>query len=124
MKRMLLLLGAVVLLLTAWLGAAKSAPLVDLSLVTTFDFSRYPACSADQTLYCIQAIRFYDADSGAQLAEVPVEHRAARAERIAATLHTAWLPRRVYAVTLYRDSGGTLQEGAAGEVSSFDVSRH
>jgi len=124
MKKLLVMVTAIVLLMTAWLGAERRAPAVDLSLLTSFDFSRYPACGAGRTIYCIQAIRFRNADTGLQLAEVPVENRAARAQRIAATLRTESLPRRVYAVTLYRDSGGVVKEGPAGEVSWFDDSRH
>jgi len=124
MKRTLLIAIVVMFLLRAWMGADRHASVLDLSLVTSFDFSRYPSCGLSRTSHCIQAIRFYDADSGTRLAEVPISEGMAGAQRIATTVRLNSIPRHAYAVTLYRDSRGAIVEGGAGEVSTFDDAGH
>jgi len=124
MKKTLLIVIAVMFLLRAWLGAERHAGTLDLSLVTSFNFSSYPACGLSRASYCIQAIRFYDADSGARLAEVPVNAGMAGPRRIVTTVRVNSIPRHAYAVTVYLDNGGILKEGPAGQVSTFDDAGH
>ena len=123
-KKTLLIVVAVMFLLRAWLGAERHAGTLDMRLVTSFNFSSYPACGLSRTSYCIQAIRFYDADSGARLAEVPAHAGMTGAQRIVTTVHVNSVPRHAYAVTVYRDDGGILKEGPPGEVSTFDDAGH
>jgi len=124
MKKTLLIVIAVMFLLRAWLGAERRAGTLELSLVTSFNFSSYPACGLSRASYCIQAIRFYDADSGARLAEVPVNEGMAGPRRIVTTVRVSSLPRHAYAAMVYLDNGGILKEGPAGQVSTFDVAGH
>jgi len=118
MKKMLLIAVVVMFLLRAWLGAERRASTLDMNLVTSFNFASYPACGAGRTSYCIQAFRFYDADSNARLAEVPAAGMRG-AQRIMATVRVNALPRRAYVVTVYPDEHGFLKEGPAGKVSTF-----
>jgi hypothetical protein len=111
-------------LLRAWLGAERHAAAFDMDLVTSFNFSSYPACGLGRTSYCIQAIRFYNADSNVRLAEVPAYAGMTGAQRIATRVRVNSIPHRAYAVTVYLDDGGTLKEGPAGEVSTFDDASH
>ena len=124
MKKTLLIVIAVMFLLRAWLGAERHAGTLDMYLVTNFNFSSYPACGLSRASYCIQAIRFYDADSGARLAEVPVNEGMAGPRRIETTVRVNSIPRHAYAVTVYPDNSGILKEGPAGEVSTFDDIGH
>ena len=120
MKRTLLIVVAVMVLLRPWLGAERPAGTLDMYLVTNFNFSSYSACGPGRASYCIQAIRFYDADSGMRLAEVPANEGMAGPRRIAATVRVHSIPRHAYAVTVYLDNSGILKEGPAGKVSTFD----
>ncbi len=121
MKKMFLMVIASIFLLGAWVNADRRAA-ANMYLVTSFDFSRYPACQSAASSYCIQAIRFYDPDARAKLAEVVVAPGAAGAQTITATVRVnASVPRHAYAVTVYRDGAGTLNEGLPGRVSSFDA---
>jgi len=124
MKKTLLIGVAVMFLLRAWLGAERRASTLDMNLVTSFDFSSYPACGPGRTSYCIEAIRFYDADSKVRLAEVPARAGMRGAQRIVATVRVGPIPRRAYAVTVYLDSRGVLKEGLPGQVSTFDDAGH
>jgi len=124
MKETLLIGIAVMFLLRAWLGAEKRTGTQDMYLVTSFNFSRYPACDRGRTNYCVQAIRFYDADSGARLAEVPAHAGMRGPQRIVATVRVNSIPRRAYAVTVYPDSRGIVKEGPPGQVSTFDDAGH
>jgi len=124
MKKTLLIVIAVMFLLRAWLGAERHAGTLDMYLVTSFNFSSYPACGLSRASYCIQAIRFYDADSGARLAEVPVNEGMAGPRRIVTTVRVNSIPRHAYAVTVYLDNSETLREGPAGQVSTFDDAGH
>jgi hypothetical protein len=124
MKKTLLIVIAVMFLLRAWLGAERHAGTFDMYLVTSFNFSSYPACGLSRASYCIQAIRFYDADSGARLAEVPVNEGMAGPRRIVTTVRLNSIPRHAYAATVYLDNGGILQEGPAGQVSTFNDAGH
>jgi hypothetical protein len=124
MKKTLLIVIAVMFLLRAWLGAERHAGTLDMYLVTSFNFSSYPACGLSRASYCIQAIRFYDADSGARLAEVPVNEGMAGPRRIVTTVRLNSIPRHAYAVTVYLDNSETLTEGPAGQVSTFDDAGH
>ena len=47
-------------LLHAWVSAERQAGTLNMHLVTSFDFSGYPACGLSRSSNCIQAIRFYD----------------------------------------------------------------
>jgi len=124
MKKTLLIGVAVMILLRAWLGAEKRTGTQDMYLVTSFNFSSYPACGPGRTNYCIQAIRFYDADSQARLAEVPAHTGMRGEQRFVATVRVNSVPRRAYAVTVYPDSRGILKEGPPGQVSTFDDPSH
>jgi len=124
MKKTLLIAVVVMFLLRAWLGAERHASTIDMYLVTSFNFSSYPACGAGRGRYCIQAIRFYDPDSSARLAEVPVHAGMTGAQRIVTTVRVNSIPRRAYAVTVYRVDGGILKEGPPGQVSTFDDAGH
>jgi hypothetical protein len=124
MKKTLLIVIAVMFLLRAWLGAERHAGTLDMYLVTSFNFSSYPACGLSRASYCIQAIRFYDADSGARLAEVPVTEGMAGARRIVTTVRVNSIPHHAYAVTVYLDNSGILKEGPTGQVSTFDDAGH
>ena len=122
MRKMLLIGVAVMFLLRAWLGAERRASTLDINLVTSFNFSRYPACGAGKTSYCIQAFRFYDADSNARLAEVPTAGMRG-AQPIVASVRLNAVPRHAYVVTVYPDEHGILREGAPRTVSTFDGAR-
>jgi hypothetical protein len=119
MKKMLLIGVAVMFLLRAWLGAERRASTIDMNLVTSFNFSSYPACGSGRTSYCIQAFRFYDADSNSRLAEVPAAGMRGT-QRITANVRLNSVPRHAYVVTVYPDDHGILNEGPAGKVSTFD----
>ena len=124
MKKTLLIGVVVMFLLRAWLGAEKRTGTQDMYLVTSFNFSSYPACGPDRTSYCIRAIRFYDADSRARLAEVPIHAGMRGTQRIVAAVRVNSVSRHAYAATVYPDSGGMLKEGPPGEVSAFDDAGH
>jgi len=119
MKKTLLIVIVVMFLLRAWLGAERHAGAIDMRLMTSFNFSSYPACGVSST-NCIQAIRFYDADSNARLAEVPARFGVKGAQPIVATVRVSSVPRHAYAVTVYLDNHGALREGLPGQVSTFD----
>lgn len=87
-------------------------------LVTSFDFGRYPSCDSAQNANCVLAIRFYDADSNRRLAEVGTTALRGR-QRIVATAKSDTAPRRVYAVTVYRDNSRERQEGPRGQTSEW-----
>ena len=123
MKKMLLIGVVVVFVLRAWLGAERRASTLDMNLVTSFNFSSYPACGAGRTSYCIQTFRFYDADSKTRLAEVPAAGMRGT-QRILACVRVNSVPRRAYVVTVYPDEHGILREGPPGKVSTFDDAGH
>jgi hypothetical protein len=93
-------------------------------LMTSFDFSSYPAWGSNRNSYCIQAIRFNDPDSKTRLAEVPVRAGVTGSQPIVATVRVHSIPRHAYAVTVYKDNSGSLKEGLPGQVSTFDDLRH
>jgi len=124
MKKTFVVAIAMVFLLRVWVSAERHAGTVDMRLVTTFDFSSYPASKASRNNYCIQAIRFYDADSNMRLAEVQVGQGVVGPEQIVATVRVNSVPRRAYAVTVYQDGSGMSKEGPPGHVSMFDVAGH
>ncbi len=119
MKKTLLVAIVMVLLLRAWLGAERHSETLKLKLVTSFDFAQYPACGPNRTINCIQAVRFYDADSKLRLAEVPAPPGRTTSQQITAALNVNSIPRRAYAVTVYADSNGLSKEGPPGAVSRF-----
>jgi hypothetical protein len=124
MKTTLILAIAVMFLLHAWVRAERHAGMLNMYLVTSFDFSTYPACGLNRSSYCIQAIRFYDPDSNTRLAEVPVNANVTGPQPIVATVRVHSIPRHAYAVTVYLDNSGSLREGLPGRVSTFDESGH
>jgi hypothetical protein len=112
---------AIVLALTTWLAAEKKyRPSMALEMVTSFDFTAYPACHSGQGSNCIQGIRFYDADSGQRLADAPVTASMIGRRQINARVHVSSVPRGIYAVTVYLDPSGQMREGRPGEVSRFN----
>jgi len=119
MKKTLLIVIVVMFLLRAWLGAERHAGVIDMRLMTSFNFSSYPACGLSGR-NCIQAIRFYDADSNVRLADVPAHAGMTGAQPIVATVRVSSVPRHAYAVTVYLDNRGALKEGLPGQVSTFD----
>ncbi len=123
MKKMLFVVVASTCLLLAGMRAEKRTGTTGMYLVTSFDFDRYPACGVNRSRYCIQAIRFYDGDSIARLAEVPVNGGKTGPQPIVATIHVYSIPRHVYAVTVYEDGMGTLKEGLPGQLSTFPAGR-
>jgi hypothetical protein len=124
MKKTLIVAIAVIFLLHAWVSAERHAGILNMNLVTSFDFSHYPACGLSRRGYCIQAIRFYDPDSKTRLAEVAVNADMTGQQRIVAAVRVHSIPRHAYAVTVYVDNSGRLREGLPGEVSTFDESGH
>jgi hypothetical protein len=124
MKKAFVVAIAMVFLLRVWVSAERHPGTVDMHLVTNFDFSTYPACKASRNSYCIQAIRFYDADSSARLAEVTAGQGMLGPERIVVAIRVNSVPRRVYAVTVYQDGSGTSREGPPGQVSTFDAASY
>ena len=124
MKKGLLLAIAVMFLLRAWVGAERRSGTLEMQLVTSFDFSSYPACGQGRSIYCIQGIRFYDADSNRRLAEVPVYAGMIGQQPIVTTVRVNSIPRHAYAVTVYRDDSGNPKEGLPGQVSSFHDGDH
>ena len=123
MKKLLLIGVVVMFLLRAWLGAERRASTLDMNLVTSYKFLSYPPCGTGRTSYCLQALRFSDADSRARLAEVPAAGMRG-AQRIVASERVNAVPRRAYVVTVYPDDHGILREGPPGKVSSFDDAGH
>ncbi len=111
-----------VLGITVWLHAANRGLPVEAKFVTSFDFGQYPPCAAGWS-NCIQAIRFYDADSARLLAEVPVSGSTKGPQRIVATARLMFIPRHAYAVTVYRDEMGSRREGPRGQVSELSAGR-
>jgi len=124
MKKTFLIVIAVMFLLRAWLGAERHVGTLDMYLVTSFNFSIYPACGLNRNSNCIQAIRFYDADSSARLAEVPAHANMTGAQRITTTVRVHSVPRHAYAATLYLDNNSILKEGSAGQVSESHDAGH
>jgi hypothetical protein len=124
MKKRLMVAIIFVFVLCVWVRAERPAETFNMHLVTSFDFSRYPACSLSRSSYCIQAIRFYDSDSNGRLAEVPIHAGMTGSQPIVAMVRADSIPRHAYAVTVYRDNSGSLREGLPGEVSTFDDSGH
>jgi hypothetical protein len=124
MKKTLILAIAVMFILHAWVSAERHTGTLSMSIVTSFDFSRYPACGLSRNSYCIHAVRFYDSDSKTRLAEVPVSAAMNGIQPIVATIRVHSIPRHAYAVTVYLDNSGSLQEGFPGQVSTFDDSGH
>jgi hypothetical protein len=122
MKKTLIVAITVIFLLHEWVSAERHAGTLKMNLVTSFDFSSYPACGPSRRSYCIQAIRFYDPDSKTRLAELPVSANLSGRQPIAATVRVHSIPRHAYAVTVYVDNSGRLREGLPGEVSTFDES--
>ena len=120
MKKTVLVAIAMVFLLRAWLGAERHPGKLELNLVTSFDFAKYPACGMGKTSGCIQAIRFYDADSKVRLAEVPAPPGSRGPKQMVAAVNLSSIPRRAYTVTVYVDNGGVAKEGFPGRVSTFD----
>lgn len=124
MKKTLMVAIAVMFLLHAWASAERHAGTLNMCLVTSFDFSSYPACGLSRSSYCIQAIRFYDPDSRTRLAEVPVRAGMTGPQPIVATVRVNSIPRHAYAVTVYLDNSGSFKEGLPGQVSTFDDPGH
>ncbi len=124
MKKTLIVVIASMFLLHAWVSAEKHAGTLSMYLVTSFDFASYPACSLSRSTYCIQSIRFYDADNNRRLAEVSVHDGIAGPQPIVATVHVNSVPLHVYAVTVYQDGSGSPKEGLPGEVSTFHAAGH
>jgi hypothetical protein len=111
---------AVVLALTTWLAAErKQHPSTVLYMVTSFDFSAYPACRSGRGKNCIQGIRFYDADSGRRLADAAVSANTLGRRQIIATANVGSIPKGIYAVTAYLNASGESKEGRPGEISRF-----
>lgn len=119
MKKTLIVAIAMMFLLHAWVSAERRAGTLNMYLVTSLDFSRYPACGLGRNRYCIQAIRFCDPDSNTRLAEVPVSAGVTGQQPIMATVRVHSIPRHAYAVTVYLDNSGILEEGLPGQVSTF-----
>ena len=115
---------AIVLALTTWLFAERqqhaSTAAYTLKMVTSFDFTAYPACGSGQGRNCIQGIRFYAADSGQRLAETPVSTNMSGRTQIIATVRVGSVPQGIYAVTVYLDSSGQIKEVPPGEISRFE----
>jgi hypothetical protein len=110
--------AAIVLALTTWLAAErKQHSTTAVYMVTSFDFTTYPACRSSQGTNCIQGVRFYDADSGQRLADAPVSAQMTGRREISAIARVGSLPRGVYAVTVYLDPSGQAKEGRPGEIS-------
>src|SRR5512146_1499205 len=93
MKKTLIVAIAVIFLLHAWVSAERSAGTLNMNLVTSFDFSGYPACGLSRSSYCIESIRFYDPDSKTRLAEVPVRANMTGRQPIVATVRVHSIPR-------------------------------
>jgi len=119
MKRTLLVAIAMVFILRAWLGAERHTRTLRLNLVTSFDFSKYPACGQRRTTSCVQAVRFYDADSKLRLADVVAPPQSRGSRQMVAAVDVSAVPRRAYAVTVYADNNGMTKEGSPGAVSRF-----
>ena len=124
MKKTLIIAISVMFLLHAWVSAEKHSGMLSAHLVTSFDFSLYPACGLGRSSYCIRAIRFYDPDSKMRLAEVPVSAGITGPQPIVATVHVSSIPRHAYAVSVYLDNTGSLREGLPGQVSTLNESGH
>jgi hypothetical protein len=117
MKQIFIFSFAIVFALSALLGAQKKRG-VSFSFVTSFDFNGYPACSLTRTRICVEAVRFYDADSAQSLVETSTA--GMEGDRvIIGTVQPDFIPRRVYAASVYRDTAGFLREGPAGPISEF-----
>jgi hypothetical protein len=117
-------LGAV-LVLTVWRAAEGTAFRPVIALETSFDFDRYPACTATIENNCIAAIRFYDAVSHHHVATVETTPGMVGRQELMAIVRDGSITRRVYAVTVYRDEHGQLAEGPRGETTEygFEMSR-
>ena len=111
---------AIVFALTAWLSAERQQQRASaIYLVTNFDFAAYPVCRASKTTNCINAIRFYDADSQQSLAEVKASADMAGRQSVVGTARVSSIPHRVYAVTAYLDSAGRMKEGPRGQITEL-----
>jgi hypothetical protein len=111
---------AIVFALTAWLSAERQQQHASaIYLVTSFDFTAYPVCRAGKTTNCINAIRFYDADSHQSLAEVKAAADMAGRQPIIGTARVSSIPHRVYAVTAYVDRTGRMKEGPPGQITEL-----
>lgn len=110
---------AIVVVFSVWLVAANKEVAPEVYLVTSFDFSRYPACQTGRNSNCIMAIRFYDADSYQPLAEVEMAAGMRGVQRIVGKANAVATPRRAYAVTVYLDHLGNQKEGPRGQTSEW-----
>jgi hypothetical protein len=118
-KKPMTLALAIVVACSVWLFAEKREAAPGMYLVTSFDFTRYPACQDSGNSNCIQAIRFYDADSNQRLAEVETNARMRGTQRIIGKAKAGAMPHRAYAVTVYLDSGGNWKEGPRGQTTEL-----
>jgi hypothetical protein len=110
---------AIVVAFSVWLVAANKEVAPEMYLVTSFDFSRYPACQSSRNSNCILAIRFYDADSYQRLAEVEMTARMRGMQRIVGNAKADAMPHRAYAVTVYLDHLGNRNEGPRGQTTEL-----
>jgi|SRR5712692_10173320 len=114
---------AIMLVLSAMLSGRRTAEASTIYLVTSFDFAHYPACGLKNTKNCIKAVRFYDADSKRVLAEEQVQRESTGQQWITARAEVPSMPRRVYAATIYLDTGGRMNQGPAGRSSEANLRR-
>lgn len=102
-----------------WLRAERTEDPLAMHLVTSFDFTYYPACGSSALRNCIKGIRFYDADSNLSLAEAEVTADMTGQMSMIGVAKVSSIPHRVYAVTVYLDNAGRLREGPRGQISEF-----
>lgn len=124
MNKSIMFALAIVVTCSAWLFAGKLQPARGVYLVTTFDFARYPACRPGTSSNCVQAIRFYDADSDQELAEANTNARMRGTQRIMARVNDGPLPRRAYAIAVYLDGSGSRKEGPRGQTTQLQEADH
>jgi hypothetical protein len=109
---------AIIFAFGLWLRAERTEDSA-MYLVTSFDFTRYPACGSSALRNCIKGIRFYDADSGLSLAEAEATGDMTGQKSMIGVAKVSSIPRRVYAITVYLDNSGRVSEGPRGQISEF-----
>jgi|SRR5438105_4780507 len=117
MKKVAALAITFIFMLSLFVIAGTRSVVPTVYLATTFNFAHHPACSSSKLTDCVKGVRFYDADSHLSLAEVEAGENMTGQQSIVGVAQVSSIPHRIYAVTVYRDHAGRLNEGRPGQIS-------
>ena len=117
MKKVAALAIAFLFTLSLFLIAETRSVVSTVYLATTFDFTDHPACSSSKLRDCVKGVRFYDGDSYLPLAEVETGENMRGQQSMVGVAQVSSIPHRIYAVAVYLDHAGKLNEGRPGQIS-------